>query len=384
MKETSVVGKKQVCSRCVCDTAIPGIFFDEEGICNYCHIHDEMEEEYPLGVMGQAKLEKIIKEIKSSGKGKKYDCIVGVSGGRDSTFLLYTAVKLGLRPLAVHFDNGWNSELAVTNIKNILTKLKVDLMTLVVDWDEFKDLQRSFLFASVSDAEVPTDIGIFGTVHKYAAKEGIKYILNGHSFRTEGVMPIGWTYMDGRYVKAIQKKFGTLPLKTFPNFTLWHLLYFTFINKVKNVPLINFIDYKHGKIEKILEKEVGWTYSGGHHHESYYTHFFQSFLLPKKFNIDKRKIEYSAKIRSGQMKREVAFKEIAENLYPYDQELVNYTISKLGFTPAEFEKEIMKKKVKTFHDYPTYYSLVRALKPLIKIAVRLNLIPQVLYQKFFT
>lgn len=373
----------RICTRCVADETIPGISFDLNGVCNFCQIHDEMEQEYPQGQLAQKKLKAIVKEIKQAGRGKKYDCVVGVSGGRDSTYLLYLAVKLGLRPLAVHFDNGWNSALAVTNIKNILTKLDIDLETLVVDWAEFKDLQRSFLLASVSDAEIPTDVGIFGALHRTAAREGIKYILNGHSFRTEGVMPIGWTYMDGRYISSVQKRFGTLKLRTFPNFSLWDMFYYTFILKIKSVPLLNYVEYKHTEVAKTL-KTVDWTYSGGHHHESYYTHFFQSFLLPQKFQIDKRKIEYSAKIRSGQMKRALAIKEIQEVVYPYDRELVDYTITKLGFTKKEFETRVMQVKPKTFLDYPTYYPWVRAMKPLLKMAVKLNLIPQVLYQKFFT
>lgn len=376
--------KYQICNRCVADTTILGINFDKNGVCNYCKIHDEMEKEYPQGKEAQKKLKELVGKIKISGKGKKYDCVVGVSGGRDSTYLLYIAVKLGLRPLAVHFDNGWNSALAVTNIKNILTKLNVDLETIVVDWAEFKDLQRSFLLASVSDAEIPTDVGILGTLHRVAAREGIKYILNGHSFRTEGVMPIGWTYMDGRYIKSVQKQFGTQKLKTFPNFNLWDMFYYTFIKKIKTVPLLNYVEYKHTNVAKVLEKEVDWTYSGGHHHESYYTHFFQSFLLPQKFKIDKRKIEYSAKIRSGQMKRVDAIREISEITYPYDPELVGYTITKLGFSQKEFKEKIMKRKVKTFRDYPTYYPLVKTMKPILKLAVRYNLIPQLLYQKFFT
>lgn len=375
--------ERQICSRCVCDTTIAGIKFDQNGVCNYCKIHDEMEKEYPRGKEGQKQLKEILEKIKTKGRGKKYDCIVGVSGGRDSTFLLYTTVKLGLRPLAVHFDNGWDSEIAVSNIKNALDKLRVDLRTLVVDWYEFRDLQKSFLLASVSDAEIPTDVGIFGTLHKIAAEEGISYILNGHSFRTEGVMPIGWTYMDGRYIESVQKKFGHYKLRTFPNFTLTDFFYYTFIKKIKTVPLLSYFEYNHKKAEKILTEEVGWEYYGSHHHESYYTHFFQSYLLPKKFGIDKRKIEYSALIRSGQKTRQQALKEINEVSYSCDEELVSYTIFKLRFTPSEFKK-IFQAKPKTFHDYSTYYPLVRTLRIPIKTASNLNLIPHVLYQKFFT
>ena len=261
--------------------------------------------------------------------------------------------------------------------------MKLDLETLVVDWDEFKDLQKSFLLASVSDAEIPTDVGIFGTLHLVAAREKIKYILNGHSFRTEGIMPIGWTYMDGKYIANVQKKFGHSRLKTFPNFGLVNFFHYTFIKKIKTVPLLNFVEYRHQEAEKILAKELNWTYYGGHHYESYYTHFFQSYLLPKKFKIDKRKVEYSALVRSGQMTRRAAIEEIKNKPYEYDQELVNYTVAKLGFTQKEFKK-IMELPIKSFRDYPTYYPYVRLFKWPLMLAVRLKLIPDLLYQKFFT
>lgn len=372
---------KKICTRCVCDTTIPIIRFDEEGVCSYCYLHDEMEKEYPQGKEGTQRLKKIVQEIKNKGKGKKYNCIVGVSGGRDSTFLLYTAVKFGLKPLAVHFDNGWDSPIAVTNIKKSLEKLKIDLETLVVDWEEFKDLQISFLKASVPDAEIPTDVGILGTLHQVAIKEGIKYILNGHSFRTEGVQPLGWTYMDGKYIVGIQKKFGTLPLKTYPNVSLGDLVEVTW-RGIKTVPLINYLDYNHAKVQKILVKELDWTYYGGHHNESYYTNFFQSYLLPKKFGIDKRKIEYSALVRSGQMTRENALRKIKTAPVPYEDEMINYVISKLWMTRREFDK-IMALDPKTFHDYATYYPFVRAFKWPMKMTYKLNLFPRLLYQKFF-
>lgn len=376
---------QKICKKCVCDTTISNIHFDENGVCNFCHIQEEMERQYPSPNSLEAKkeLKEIIAKIKESGKGKKYNCVVGVSGGRDSSFLLYTAVKLGLKPLAVHFDNGWNSSIAVNNIKNILDILKVDLETLVVDWDEFKDLQRSFLYASVSDAEIPTDVGIFGTLNKIAGEENIKYILNGHSFRTEGIMPLDWTYMDGKYIKSIQEKFGTKKLKTFPNFFLTDMIYYTFIKNIKTVPLLNYVSYERADVDKILKEKLHWVYSGGHHHESFFTHFFQSYYLPQKFKLDKRKIEYSALIRSGQLKREKALKEIQEKTYEYDQELVNYTVSKIGFTPKEFEK-IMKSPRKTFRDYPNYYSMIKFFKIPLKIASNLGIIPKILYQKFFS
>lgn len=372
---------QKICARCVCDTTISSINFDKQGVCNFCHLHDEMEKEYPQGRKGRQKLKEIIRKIKTSGQGKKYDCLVGVSGGRDSTFLLYTAVKLGLKPLAVHFDNGWDSPIAVTNIKKALTRLDIDLVTLVVNWEEFKDLQTSFLKASVPDAEIPTDVGILGTLHQVAIKEGIKYILNGHSFRTEGIQPIDWTYMDGKYIASVSKKFGTHSLKTYPNVGLSDLFKIT-LRRVKTIPLINYLDYNHAQVGKILAAELGWTYYGGHHQESYYTNFFQSYLLPKKFGIDKRKIEYSALIRSGQMTRQNALLKIKTAPMPYEDEMIDYVISKLWLSRDEFQ-EIMALPPKSFRDYPTYYPMVRALKQPIKIAYKLNLFPRLLYQKFF-
>lgn len=374
--------ESRVCTRCVSDTTIPGIRFDEQGVCQYCKMYEELDRQFPQGEAGQQQLEQLAAKIKVAGKNKRYDCVVGVSGGRDSTYTLYLAVKLGLRPLAVHFDNGWNSEIAVSNIKNATTILDVDLHTIVADWEEFKDLQVAFLKASVSDADIPTDVAIFGTLHQAAAEENIHYILNGHSFRTEGLMPIGWTYMDGKYIDSVYKLFGKYPrLKSVPNFTMFDFIYYTFIKRIKTIPILNYVKYDQAQIDHILETELGWTYYGGHHHESYYTHFFQSFYLPKKFNIDKRKIEYSALVLSGQMDRAAALKEITENEYPFDEELVSYTIKKLGISPVEFE-DIMTGEPKSFHDYPTYYPLIKRLNSLVKIAADLNLVSKLLYLKY--
>lgn len=371
-----------VCTRCISDSRIVGISFDNEGVCNYCRMHDALEAEFPLSDLGQSNLNKLVSQIKRSGKSRNYDCVVGVSGGRDSTFTLYSAIKLGLRPLAVHFDNGWNSEIATANIHNAVRKLDVDLYTHVADWEEFKSLQLSFLRASVPDAEVPTDVAIFGTLHKAAAEENIKYILNGHSFRTEGIVPLSWTYMDGRYINSIYKKFGTASLSTVPNFTLMDLIYYTFIKRIKVVPFLNYLKYEHADVDRVLKAEVGWQYYGGHHHESYYTKFFQSFYLPQKFRIDKRILEYSALVRSGQISREEALEEFRNTPYKFDEELVDYTLRKLGLSEQEFAK-IMQAPIKSFHDYDSYFPIIKRLKPFIKLATDLNILPSLLYQKYF-
>lgn len=371
----------QVCSRSVLDTTIPGIKFDARGECQFCKMYHEMDRLFPLDHTMDKRLGNLVAKIQKEGKNKKYDCVVGVSGGTDSTFTLYKAVKLGLRPLAVHFDNGWNSRIAVKNIKNACNKLNVDLYTYVVDWEEFKDIQISFLKASVSDAEIPTDIGIISTLIKTAAREGINYILEGHSFRTEFIMPIGWTYMDGRYVASVHDQFGTKKRKTYPNFTLWDMIWHNLVRRVKIVQFPDYCLYDKENARKLLETELGWEYYGGHHHESTYTKFFQSYYLPRKFNIDKRKTELSAMILAGHITRDQALKEL-EIPYTCDQETVDYTISKLGLSKEEFEK-IMKTPRKSFHDYPTYFPLIRSMRIPVKIATSLGILPPLVYYKFF-
>ncbi|AFN75902.1 N-acetyl sugar amidotransferase [Melioribacter roseus P3M-2] len=372
----------KVCTRCVMDDSVPGIKFDENGICTYCKIHDELERKYPLNEESHKKLLQIVDKIKKDGKGKKYDCIVGVSGGRDSTYTLYNAAKLGLRPLAIHFDNGWDTEIAVQNIENACRKLGVDLHTHVADWEEFKDLQRSFLFASVPDAEVPTDWIIFSVLYNEAAKNKVKYIVHGHSFRTEGTAPLFWTYMDGRYVKGIQKRFGTKNLRSFPNLNLTKYLHYSFIKRIKQIRILYYIPYNEKEVFKILENELGWKNYGDKHHESKYTAFFQSYILTRKFNIDKRKLHYSAKIRNGQISRDEALEIIKQDPFTGGEELLEYCLKKLDLSYEDFER-IMSTPPKTFLDFNTYYPLVKALQKPIKWGNSIGVVPDTVYNKYF-
>jgi N-acetyl sugar amidotransferase len=371
------------CSRCIMDDTVPGITFDENGVCTFCHMHDKIEALYPLNKQAKIKLQSLVDKIKRAGKRKKYDCVLGVSGGRDSTYTLYSAVKLGLRPLAVHFDNGWNSDRAVQNIKNACNRLNVDLYTHVADWEEFKDMQRAFLKASVPDAEVPTDWVIFSVLFKEAAREGVKYIIHGHSFRTEGTTPLTWTYMDGKYIKYIQKTFGTKNIRSFPIMSLLDYLYYTFIKKIRQVRLLYFIEYNEQEILEKLTKEMGWQSYGGKHHESQYTGFFQSYVLPRKFNIDKRKLHYSALLRDGQISRESALLKVQSDPYEGGQETLDYCLKKLDFTYNEFNN-IMNDKTKNFLDYKTHYNLVKRMKKPIKWGAKVGIIPQTVYLKYFS
>lgn len=360
-----------ICSRCVLDTTVPDIYFDEQGICNYCKTFDIMDRAYPNDERGQAILDKIIDQIRHRGRKKKYDCIIGVSGGTDSTYTLYWAKKVGLRALAVHFDNGWNSEVAVRNIKNTTSLLNVDLYTYVVNWEEFKSLQVSFLRASIPDMEQPTDVGITGALYRIAAQEGIKYIIVGNNFRNEGKVPILWSYGDGRYIKSVNKNFGTVPLKTYPNLTFFDLINYGYLRRIKLIRPLWYLDYRKDKVKEILKNELGWEYYGGHHYESIYTRFIHGYLLLKKFNYDKRKVEYSAYVRTKQWTREEALIKLKNDPYPESlvKEDIDYAIKKLCLTKGEFDRIILAEK-KTFLNYKTYYPMFVHLKLVIKFFYR--------------
>ncbi len=373
--------KNKICTRCVSDTTMSEIEFDENGVCNFCKLHDRFVEMHPLGQKGEKQINELLGQIKADGKSKKYDCIIGLSGGADSTYLLYWAVQKGLKPLAVSFDNGWNTDIAVRNIRNATDILGVELHTIIADWEEMKDLQRAFIKASVSDADAPTDYAIYSVLYTEAIKAGVKYSLNGHSFRAEGSVPKSWSYFDGRYVKSVLKQYGSIKkIKSFPLMSISQFVYYSVFKKIRDVRVFDYIEYNKAEAKKIITKELKWQDYGGHHHENIFTRFFQSYYLPVKFGIDKRKVEYSALIRSNQMTREEALEDL-KNPYPYKQEDVDFVIKKLGFSKEEWNL-IMNAPRKTYKDFPTYYSIIKKMKYPMKIAADMNLIPKILYEKY--
>ena len=345
----------QICTRCIMDTTDSQIQFDENGVCNHCRKYDERAgKELYLDEAGQKKLNLIINNIKQREKNKKYDCVIGVSGGVDSTMALYTIKKMGLRPLAVHLDNGWNSELSVRNIEHVVKNLNIDLYTYVLDWEEFKDLHLSFLKSSIANAEIPTDHAIVAILYHTAAKNGIQYIISGGNIVTEAIMPASWMYdaRDWRLIKSIHRKFGNIKLTSFPSLDLFKWMNYTFVKNIKYFPILNYIKYVKKDAIKQLEKELGWKPYGHKHYESIYTRFFQGYILPRKFNIDKRKAHLSTLICSGQMTRKEALEEMKRDIYPPNEmeEDRMYVIKKLGITEEEF-KEILSEPIKSFRDY---------------------------------
>jgi N-acetyl sugar amidotransferase len=345
--------------------ADPDITFDENGVCHYCQDHEERAK-LRLFNDDPAKLEEILGKIKKAGEGKDYDCLIGVSGGVDSTYVAYLTRKWGLRPLAVHLDNGWNSELSIKNIENTLNKLGIDLYTHVLDWEEFKAMQIAFLKSSTPDLEIPTDHAIYSLLFKVAEQKKIKYIIYGNNFASESILPETWSYghLDWYYITRILKRFAPkLKLRNYPNITIAKYFYYTFVKGIRIISVLNYIHYKKEDAMKVLVDELGWKYYGGKHYESIYTRFFQGYILPRKFGIDKRKAHLSALILAGQLKREDALNELKKGTYPpeLEREDKQFVIKKFNMTEEEFEK-IMTLPNKTFRDYPNQRGLFRFLK----------------------
>ena len=346
----------QICNRCVLDTSDPFIEFDKNGNCNHCN--DYISRISTLAYSGDKsdqKLKAMVDELKQAGKNKKYDCIIGISGGIDSCYVAYLCKNLGLRPLAVHMDNGWNSEEAVHNIYSVCEKLGIDYQSYVLDWQEFKDIQLAFLKASIVEIEIPTDIAIQGALHQVAAKFGIKYIISGGNYATEGLLPNSWFYnpKDSKLLKAIHKQFGTREMRTFPYFDFLHEMYYKFVKGIKIKYILNDVPFSKKDAMEILEKDLDWKYYGGKHYESKFTGFVQSYIQPVKFGIDYRRATLATQICAGTTSREDALKELEKPSYN-DQSVKNeteYLCKKFDISVEEFN-EILKRPVKTYRDYP--------------------------------
>ncbi|MFT3679148.1 MAG: N-acetyl sugar amidotransferase [Ferruginibacter sp.] len=354
--------------------ADPDFSVDEKGVSNYCYEYKKIEaEEIPAKEQREAMLERLVAQIKEEGKGNKYDCITGVSGGVDSSYLILLAKKWGLRTLIVHFDNGWNTEIAVNNIHNIIEKTGFDLHTIVVNWEEFRDLQLAYIKSGVVDLEVPTDHAIYATWYKLSKKYNIKTILSGNNVVTEAIMPKSWIFRktDSTNLINIQKKFGTIPFKTYPYLNVKQQTYQDFVRRIKTVKPLNLVDYNKKEAKEIISREFGWQDYGGKHYESVYTKFFQAYILPHKFGIDKRKPHLSNLILSGQITREDALNELAEPLYT-DAALkrdIEFVSKKFGISTAVFESYMNLPRVE--HAYygtqkfiTEQYPFLKLLKPL--------------------
>lgn len=348
----------QMCTRTIMDTTDPDIWFDEQGVSSHALHYDEAYAAIVASAQAGGRLSELdalVARIKKAGEGKPYDCIIGVSGGVDSTYLAMQAVKLGLRPLAVHFDSGWNSELASSNIANLVEKLGIDLYTHVVDWREMRDLQLSFFKASVANCDIPTDHAFGYVAFDQAKKYGVKFILSGSNLVSESILPQSWGYTsdDAAHLKAIQKKFGTVKLKTYPIMGfykrhIWNPL----IIGIKTVQPLNLMPYHYAQAKAQITSELGWRDYGGKHFESVFTRYFQGYYLPTKFGFDKRKAHYSSLIASEEITRDEALNLMETTYYPEElrKQDHDFIAKKLGVSTAELE-EIFARPVVDHYEY---------------------------------
>lgn len=372
----------QQCMRCVMSNEVDtSVVFDEQGVCHHCHRYDDLlSTRIFSGTDAQQRLSALVDRIKGSKKaGSQYDCLIGVSGGVDSTYVAYLVKQLGLRPLAVHFDNGWNSELAVKNIEKVLHKLDIDLVTYVVDWKEFKDLQLSFLKASVPDGEIPTDHAIFALLWQTAVKHNIKYIISGMNFATESISVPNWSYghSDWKYIKDVHKSHGSVALKTYPHYGLAQLFYYNFVRGIRSVSILNYVDYNKQQVMQLLQEELGWVYYGGKHYESIYTRFFQGYVLPTKFNIDKRYGHYSDLINARQISRDEALEALKSSDYSTELKEADlaYAAKKFSLTPAQFSA-ILATAPSSYQEYKNTAALIAKLKRLVNFMRKIGLYPK--------
>jgi len=348
----------QICTRCVMDTTDPDIVFDENGVCNHCTNAIERLKQPPYGLPPKEKeaaLNQLIENIKTAGKGKKYDCVIGLSGGVDSSYLAYLVKQWGLRPIAVHLDNHWNSEIAEQNISNICKMLGFKEKRVVINWEEFKDLQLAFLKASTPDSEIPSDNGIFAALWDTAKEHNIKYILAGYNASSESILPRAWAqgYFDKTYIKAVHKQFGTVTNLSFHILSNENILINRRIHKIELVPTLDYVFYDKEQAKELITKELGWKDYGRKHGESIYTRILQEYILPVKFGIDKRKAHFSSLIVAGQMTRDEAIKRLSQPLYPDEQSVqqdIDILCNKFEITKEDFEK-IMALPIKSIHDY---------------------------------
>ena len=371
----------RVCSRCIYDERVDAISFDEKGVCNYCQQVDKLAQDFGTGTeVGDRKMAEIVTEIKKAGSGKKYDCVIGVSGGTDSSFMVYLAKSWGLRPLAVHYDNTWNTAIATQNIQKVLAALDVDLYTHVVDNKESDDIFRAFFLSGVAEIEAPTDLALAETMYRAASRYGVKYVLEGHSFVTEGITPIGRNYFDGQYIRSIHKRFGRLSMKTYPLMTFSRFLWWSCGAQIKKIRPFWYIDYNKEDARAFLEREYDWKYYGGHHLENRMTAFFHGIYAPQKFKSDFRNNTLAALARTGKLTRTEAWNEY--NTAPkVEEELLSYFKKRLNLTDDEYERN-MQSPPKQWSEYPTYKKRFELLRPLFFILAKRNLVTTSFYLKY--
>jgi len=370
-----------ICSRCIYDQTVPGISFDTDGVCNFCHQVAGLVSRYGTGMpSGKRRLEEILSEIRSAGVDRRYDCIVGVSGGTDSSYLLMKAVDWGLRPLAVHYDNTWNSATATQNIRKVTSALRVDLATHVLDNREADDIYRSFFLAGVQEFDASTDMAYVQVIRTAAARYGVKFILEGHSFVAEGLSPLGSTYVDGCYVADVHRRFGRIAVQTYPHLTFWRFMSWVLLYRQRFIRPLWYIDYSKELAKRELAERTGWLDYGGHHLENRATAFGQTVNRPLRFGQDLRNLTLAARVRAGILSRAEALREY-RTPRPPDPRLIAYAKKRMGLKDAEFDRAMVA-PTRTFRDFRTYKKRFERLRPLFRVLADRDLVPMSFYLKY--
>lgn len=378
----------QQCKICIADTTIPGISFRSDGTCSLCDFHIRLDKLYPENEDSISAFQKKVDKIKRKSRKSKYDCIIGLSGGRDSTYLLYLAVKVWkLNVLAVHFNDGFDNPIAGENMFKATQILGVDLRTITSDFKACKDLKIVELKASTPLLNSGTDLGIGAALYGVAYKENVKYIFYGQSFRTEGIRPLSWAYFDGGLLRSQHKIFGTYPLKKWKpdspgyNLGIKEISFYVVLNRIKTIAPFYYYPYNRANAEKVLVQELEWVYPGAHYYDDLYWSLI-TYVHRIKFNIDFRKIAYSALIRSEQMDRNFALKAVSTPYVMEDPKVIELCIKRLGITRDEFE-DYMSLSPKNFWDYPNSYRILKFFKFPIWVLCQMGFITKVVYEKYF-
>lgn len=372
----------RICTRCVMDTSDPEITFDAQGHCNHCSeaLH-KLEQSYMPDARGQEKLEKLIDEMRRAGKGKEYDCLIGLSGGVDSSWLTYKSKEWGLRPLVFHVDAGWDSPIAAQNVQRLVQHLGYELHTFTVDWEEMRDLQRAYLHSGLANQDVPQDHVFFAVLFHTAARMGLRYWLSGFNLVTESILPRAWGYMamDSRQLKAIHKQFGQRPLRHFPTLSFWDCCKFyndiPFFPTVKAVTPLNWMPYSADEARSVLQREAGWENYGRKHSESLFTKLFQNYYQPAKFGFDKRRAHLSSLIVSGLMTRDEALAKLEEPLYDPEEFRADkaLVLDRLGLTEAEWDR-LFALPNRSFRDYPNWSGMLNAARSFKSVLRRIGVV----------
>lgn len=370
----------RVCTQCVMDTSDQFIEFDLDGVCNHCKLFQVKNSNMPLANNGEKQLESIFQKIKDSGREKEYDCILGLSGGVDSSYVALLVKKYKLNPLVIHVDGGWNTELAVFNIQKLVEYLDADLHTHVVNWKEMKSLQRAYLKSGLANQDVPQDHAFFACLYHYASEYNVKYIISGSNVATEGVFPSGWLgdAMDAQCLKAVNLKFGGMKLKTYPLLSFFsYYIYYPFVKRMHTVKPLNYIVYNKKNAVAELEKTIGYKPYARKHGESTFTKFYQNYYLPTKYGLDKRRPHLSSLVLSNQIDRDEALRLLEKPLYVEDdlaRDLL-FVAKKLDMNVEEL-KNLTHDPFKTYYEqYPNWISKINVLRKIYKIVVKLGIKP---------